>query len=311
VKRIGLLSLAGLGLGGLGLGGLLAAIPRFSSSSAPSATVRSLATPATAVLATNQTLQYQVHSLQHSVVYTLLIPAQSQFSVRPEIAPGVESLAAFANRTGAIAAVNGGFFDPVNQKSTSYVTVQGQQVGDPRQNERLVNNPDLSGYLAQILDRSEFRRYQCGQQVRYDITRHRTPAPAGCQLVDALGGGPQLLPQFTAQAEGFIDIANGTVIRDALGSQQPNARTAVGITDDGSIVLVMAAQIDDPASGMSLPELANFMKTLGAKKAMNLDGGSSSSLYYNGKTIHGKLDAQGVPVERSVKSVLLVQTEER
>lgn len=57
----------------------------------------------------------------------------------------------------------------------------------------------------------------------------------------------------------------------------------MGITRDGSIVLVMVAQKpkNPTQSGMSLPlpALADFMKSLGAQKAMNLDGGSSSSLY--------------------------------
>jgi exopolysaccharide biosynthesis protein len=47
------------------------------------------------------------------------------------------------------------------------------------------------------------------------------------------------------------------------------------------------------------------MKTLGVEKAMNLDGGSSSSLYYKGKTLYGKVDEKGNLVRRSVKSVLL------
>lgn len=58
------------------------------------------------------------------------------------------------------------------------------------------------------------------------------------------------------------------------------------ITRDGSVIWVMVAQKSEPAtsSGMSLPALANFMKTMGVEPAMNLDGGSSSSLYYQGKT---------------------------
>jgi exopolysaccharide biosynthesis protein len=49
------------------------------------------------------------------------------------------------------------------------------------------------------------------------------------------------------------------------------------------------------------------MKTLGVNKAMNLDGGSSSSFYYDGKAFYGKVDGQGERVERSVKSVLLLK----
>jgi hypothetical protein len=146
------------------------------------------------------------------------------------------------------------------------------------------------------------------QVVRNDIVLRNAPPPTGCQLIDALGAGPQLLPELTLKQEAFVDSATS---RDALGSTQPNAKTAVGITRDGSIVLVMVAQKpkNPTQSGMSLPlpALADFMKSLGAQKAMNLDGGSSSSLYYNGKSFYGKVDLDGNPIKRPVKSVLLVQ----
>ena len=216
----------------------------------------------------------------------------------------VNTVEEFAHKHRSIAIINGGFFDPSNQKTTSVVVIQGKLVADPKQNERLVNNPDLKPYLGKILNRTEFRRYLCGQTFRYDITRHSEPTPTGCQLIDALGGGPTILPELTLEQEGFLDKVNR---RDALGSNQPNARTAVGITHHGSIVLVMVAQKSNAGGGMSLPELANFMKTLGVEKAMNLDGGSSSSLYYKGKSFYGKVDEDGHPVKRSVKSVLLVQ----
>jgi hypothetical protein len=123
----------------------------------------------------------------------------------------------------AVAALNAGFFDPSNGLTTSYVTVDGTLVADPRQNQRLVGNPDLAPYMEQILNRSEFRRYDCGGTPRYAITLHQEPTPAGCTLVDAVGAGPQLLPQHTAEAEGFVDTSV-TPVRDALGSQAANAR---------------------------------------------------------------------------------------
>ena len=140
---------------------------------------------------------------------------------------------------------------------------------------------------------------------RYDIALHNELPPKGCQLVDAVGAGPRLLPEFTSVQEGFVDHTSG---RDALGSTQPNARTAVGITGDGSIVLVMVAkQPSVSAAGLSLPALIDLMKTLGVKQAMNLDGGSSSSLYYNGKTFYSQVDLKGNSIKRPVKSVLLVK----
>lgn len=294
--------IAWFGLIAASFGGIVGSLAlRHSASTVASAPVSSPAsTPAT--------IRYTVHSLPKSQVHTLLIPPVS-FTVTPAVAVETASLASFVQQHDAIAALNGGFFDPQNQLSTSYVVLQGQIAADPTQNERLINNPDLSLYLDKILNRTEFRRYQCGEAVRYDIAQHREPSPTGCELLDALGAGPRLLPALTLEPEGFTATdANGTVIRDALGSNQPNARTAIGITTTGNILWVMAAQQPGvTGSGVSLPELADFMKTLGAVEAMNLDGGSSSSLFYEGTTVYGKLDEQGNPIQRPVKSVLLLK----
>ncbi|MDF5706778.1 MAG: phosphodiester glycosidase family protein [Nostoc sp. S4] len=253
-----------------------------------------------------KTIRYFERTLPQSIAYILLIPANSRFLVTPALSQKVATVEEFAQKYRAVAILNAGFFDPANQKSTSYVVLQGKLVADPEQNERLVNNPNLKPYLSQIFNRTEFRRYSCGQTISYSIALHSQSPPAGCQLVDAIGAGPRLLPKLTSVQEGFIDNANK---RDALGSNQLNARTAVGITRDGSVILVMVSQKPSvPAnSGISLPALADLMKTLGADKAMNLDGGSSSSLYYNGKSFYGKVDLEGNPIKRPVKSVLLVR----
>ena len=253
-----------------------------------------------------KTIRYFKRTLPQSIAHILLIPANSRFLVTPALSQKVATVEEFAQKHRSVAILNAGFFDPANQKSTSYIVIEGKLVANPKENERLVNNPNLKPYLSQIFNRTEFRRYLCGQTIRYSIAVHSESPPAGCQLVDAIGAGPRLLPELTLVKEGFVDNANK---RDALGSNQLNARTAVGITRDGSVVLIMVAQKPSvPAnSGVSLPALADLMKTLGANKAMNLDGGSSSSFYYNGKTFYGKVDLEGNPIKRPVKSVLLVQ----
>ena len=283
----------------MGLGMLLSCRPDRKPASFPSSSVSTSA---------QKDLQYQTHRIQQSVVHTLLIPASSRFVVTPAISPGLSSLESFAQKHGAIAAINGGFFDPENQQSTSYVMQQGVWVADPRQNKRLMNNPKLIPYFQKILNRTEFRRYRCGQTIRYDIALHSEASLTGCQLLDALGGGPRLLPELTEVPEGFVDLANGKIIRDPLGSKQPNARSAIGITRDGSLLVVMVAQKPEAptTSGLSLPALAAFMKAQGVEQAMNLDGGSSSSFYYKGKTFYGKVNENGNPVKRPVKSALLI-----
>lgn len=150
------------------------------------------------------TLQYQVYELPYTTVHTLRIPAQGEFTVKVAVWESVNTLDTFAHKYGAIAVLNGGFFDPSNGKTTSYIIEDGQIVADPQENPSLMNNPTLVPYLEKIFNRSEFRRYLCGTTLKYAIASRNQPIPENCQLIDALGGGPSLLPEITAKAEGFF-----------------------------------------------------------------------------------------------------------
>ena len=86
---------------------------------------------------------YQVYELPHSRVHTLRIPAQGKFEVTVAVSPKLMTVAEFAAKNQAIAVLNGGFFDAQNQKTTAYLTQNGQIVGNPQENERLTQNPKL------------------------------------------------------------------------------------------------------------------------------------------------------------------------
>lgn len=252
------------------------------------------------------TMQYQKQELSKATVHVLRIPNHPRYAIRLDVVDGLQTVVDFAQGTPKpIAVINGGYFDPANQLTTSYIRQGDQILADPTQNSRLVDNPDLKAYLPKILNRSEFRQYQCGSGITYAIALYNQPIPSGCTLVYALGAGPQLLPQLTSQGEGFTDVVEGQVIRDAIGSGQPNARSAVGITGKGDVIWVLVEQQSATKPGLSLPELADLMEQQGAKSALNLDGGSSSSLVYQNQVITGK-NLQGEPLLRPVKSVLRV-----
>lgn len=69
---------------------------------------------------------------------------------------------------------------------------------------------------------------------------------------------------------------NGWVLRR-------NPRTAVGVTADGTIlVLVSDGRTPHFSVGLSIPEIAKLMRYLGAVAAINLDGGGSSMLWAAG-----------------------------
>ncbi len=261
---------------------------------------------------------YSVYDLPTSQVHVVTIPPEVGYRVEVAVAEGLNLVQDLATQVGAIAAINAGFFDPQNGLTTSYITMGGSLIADPRQNPRLMENPDLQSYLDAILDRSEFRIYDCGDRQRYGIVPHSAPIPEACTLDAAVGAGPQLLPAMTAYEEGFLaDNPAGEVVRDALGSRSANARSAVGLKPDGTVVFAMAKgrsktiatqRLDqDAPTGLTLEGFAEFLTTLGVTAALNLDGGSSSSLFFKGATYYGRLNAQHQFVERPIKSILFVK----
>ncbi len=270
------------------------------------------ADPSTVVPSPAQPPVYETLALPKAVVHLVTIPDPVHYPVRVAVTESLAPVDYLASQGCevegcVIAALNAGFFDPNNGLTTSYVVVEGSLVADPSQNERLIGNPALTPYLDRILNRSELRRYTCGGMPRYEIARHQAPTPPGCTLEDAVGAGPQLLPQDTSVEEGFLDPAT-TPVRDALGSQSPNARSAIGLKADGSLVMVMVAQVPGlSSSGMTLSELSTFLAERGVVQALNLDGGSSATLVYGGTVHYGRRDQSGMAVQRPVKSVLWIE----
>jgi hypothetical protein len=81
-------------------------------------------------------------------------------------------------------------------------------------------------------------------------------------------------------------------------------RTAVGLRPDGTWVLaVVDGRQPSLSVGMSMSELAEFMKSLGCVSALNLDGGGSSTLVVKGQILNSPSDAAG---ERPVSDAIIV-----
>lgn len=83
--------------------------------------------------------------------------------------------------------------------------------------------------------------------------------------------------------DGEITVSETDEVDKAMTS---NPRTAIGRIDDCHYVFVVADGRTSSSEGLSLYELAGFMQDLGVKTAYNLDGGGSSTLYFNGKVIN-------------------------
>ena len=116
-----------------------------------------------------------------------------------------------------------------------------------------------------------------------------------------VNGGPLLLNnnQYDIQAfkEGFA-YNNEFFYRFGINR---NPRTLVGIKPNGNILLIAANGRSPQAIGLSFEESAKLMKALGAKDAMNLDGGGSTTMVIKGQMVTQPSDAAG---ERPVADVI-------
>ena len=102
------------------------------------------------------------------------------------------------------------------------------------------------------------------------------------QLVD--NGAMQVLSFGPALIEnGKIAVDSSDEVGKAMAS---NPRTAIGIINDNTYVFVVSDGRTSESQGLSLKQLAEFMKELNVTTAYNLDGGGSSSMYFNGQIIN-------------------------
>ena len=108
--------------------------------------------PVESVAVQPRSLVHKIHELPTAKVHTLLIPNQSNFKIDVAVSNGLKTVEKFAEQTEAVAVLNGGFFDPVNGQTTSYVMKEGEIIADPSKNSRLMDNPQLQPYLKKILN---------------------------------------------------------------------------------------------------------------------------------------------------------------
>lgn len=107
-----------------------------------------------------------------------------------------------------------------------------------------------------------------------------------------IGGGPYLVKK----SEVFVDMTEQKL--GSIGGRNP--RTAIGYTADNNLIIVTADGREEASVGMTLMELANFMKSIGCYNAMNLDGGGSTVMYVNGKIANNPTNAGGIALSNAI-----------
>ena len=115
-------------------------------------------------------------------------------------------------------------------------------------------------------------------------------------VVNLLAFGPSLVEN------GEIVVNTNSEVGQSMAS---NPRTAIGIIDENHYIIVVSDGRTSESQGLSLYELAEVMKSYGVKTAYNLDGGGSSTLYFNGQVIN-KPTTNGNISERAVSDIVYI-----
>ena len=104
-------------------------------------------------------------------------------------------------------------------------------------------------------------------------------------------------------------VENGSVSvdeNDEVGrAKASNPRTAIGMIDANHFVFVVSDGRTNESEGLSLYELAEFMRGLGVKEAYNLDGGGSSTMVFNGIVINNPTSGGRIK-ERGVSDIVYI-----
>jgi Phosphodiester glycosidase len=112
------------------------------------------------------------------------------------------------------------------------------------------------------------------------------------RVLDVVGGNPTLVQG------GRVVVPRGT---SAFDRRHP--RTGVGVTPGGRVLLVIVdGRRPGYSVGLTTRGFARLFVSLGAERALNLDGGGSTTMYVRGRVVNRPSDG----AERPVSSALLV-----
>lgn len=102
--------------------------------------------------------------------------------------------------------------------------------------------------------------------------------------------------------DGAAVVGSGDDVKDHLSS---NPRTVIAEVSPLHYMFVVSDGRTGTNKGLSLLQLAEFLRSLGAKNAYNFDGGGSTAMYFNGKIINKPVN-NGTITERFVSDIVYI-----
>ena len=226
-------------------------------------------------------------------IIVLEIPDTAHYTLAFAHEPRRTKTSEMALKHNAVAAVNGSFFDIEKHFPICYLRIDSVNLGENTPGKDTVNRKYyqygtlcLGGDSVVILKTDSSRRWE--EALSYP---------------NIMTAGPLLIWHDTLQY----------MRDDRTFVTNRHNRTALGIREDGTVLLFVADGRFKEAEGLSLPELQQILRWLGCRDALNLDGGGSTTMYLdignfqgviNCPSDNGRFDHEG---ERGVSNSVLVR----
>ncbi|MBO5331729.1 MAG: phosphodiester glycosidase family protein [Alistipes sp.] len=237
--------------------------------------------------------QAQIKGLFNSVqsINLIEIPRSAKMKVGIAGDEGMKRTSQQATEKGALAAINGTYYNMVTGNSVCFYKIN-DQVLDTTTNGEFKSR--VNGAIREVKGSIEIIGWNKEIEANYKKNKG------------------------TVLASGPIMVDNGRISdwsncsKSFIETRHP--RSAIFTKKNGTIVfLTVDGRSEGNAAGMSIPELAYLAKILGAEDAINLDGGGSTTLWLKGAPENGVLnypsdnkrfDHKG---ERSVSNIFYVK----
>ncbi len=248
----------------------------------------------------------EIYTSNYDGVYIFKVPLKTYADkIKPYVSEKLKTTSDLFKEGNYELVVNGGFFDTVTGEEISYVKIDGKKVQTLFRNIKLLEKLEAKNRAEDVMNRSELRimKNDFGD-TRFDIQRHFEEAPEGYEIIHSIQAGPMIYPELKAEKESFIKYdAKGNIISLGADVFKKRERTVIGLKKNAlgkySYLYIIIFTKDHK---VTLSEVKDYCENLGLDKALNLDGGASTSINYKDTELFSATD-----VQRCVKSFLVIE----
>ena len=238
-------------------------------------------------------------------IYIFKVPLKTYAKkIKPYVADELTTVSdVYKNNPNFRLVVNGGYFDPKNGAPVSNVIINGKKEEDIFDNLPLVRSLQKADRLELVLNRAELRILEdTKNNLSFDIVNHFYISDNQHTIKHSIQAGPMILPNLRLEEESFVKYNGGRSIQLAGDVLKRRERTIIGLKKgilgfDSLYIIIFTSN-----NKVTLLEARDYIEKLKLDKALNMDGGASTSINFGDIEIYSNDGEQ-----RRVKSFIVIE----